>query len=728
MKKRFNKSWGIVFLLAMIFSLLPISAFATEHYGIYVAGIEITSDNKDDVRGPGISGQNGAIKYDPDTKTLTLNGVSGINRADIDVDGRTYSVGIYSTVEDLKLQLLQANNIMPSTSVNDSIGIWAKNLKVFGDASGATSIAEANTTAGNSIGILTEGDLYIFRANINSAGGNATGDSLGLYVRGKFSMEGINLHASGKTRAIQAGSVGYIEPLLAVKRSESVVGEYGSIDDGTHDEDLYSSNSPYKTVRLSNVGRLDDLWVKGTRVTSGNQTGILGDGSVKFVYDLDGSIKYKLILNNATINADDLAIESSRNLNIELHGNNTIKVNNLSGQNLTGIQIRERATGELKDLVLSGNGKLTIEVESVDGVESKAIISNTYTQQDTATLYAKSGTKALDVENVAINIANPSIIASKNADMYPPVKVTDSGTLKDDNSTYKVVKITPDSSLSTTLYEAKAMSENSDVKIELKKKDSGNLQSIIQSLREDDIITVQVTVKNDKKELDRIEIYREGIATPEIITEGEDFIIKEQNITEVKAVLKDKTSSGSSGSGGSTGAGGGGGSSNSTVRPPTQGSAKPDDKSSQTDKQSQTTPSQSTKNGNYSVLKVGSNSYTVVENGVSRQKTTDVAVRVHKGRTVLPARMIAELLEVEVKYDASTKTATFTYNGNSATLKLGQKYMTVNGEKVALTSDILNVQGRILLPLTDIQKAFAKLGLKSSIEWNQSAKTVTVSK
>lgn len=90
--------------------------------------------------------------------------------------------------------------------------------------------------------------------------------------------------------------------------------------------------------------------------------------------------------------------------------------------------------------------------------------------------------------------------------------------------------------------------------------------------------------------------------------------------------------------------------------------------------------------------------------------------------------MISELLGVEVKYDPSTKTATFTYEGNTITVKLGQKYMTVNGERVNFTSDIVNVGGRILIPLTDIQKAFAKLGLKAIVEWNQSEKTVTIAR
>lgn len=128
-------------------------------------------------------------------------------------------------------------------------------------------------------------------------------------------------------------------------------------------------------------------------------------------------------------------------------------------------------------------------------------------------------------------------------------------------------------------------------------------------------------------------------------------------------------------------------------------------------------------------LVIGKKTYTAMINGQAVEKTMDVAPMVHMGRTVLPARMISELLGVDVKFDQASKTASFMYGeGNKVELTLGQKFMMVNGEKVALTADILNKDGRILLPVTDIQKAFAKLGLEANVSWNAATKTVTIEK
>ncbi|MDO4711619.1 MAG: copper amine oxidase N-terminal domain-containing protein, partial [Peptostreptococcaceae bacterium] len=128
-------------------------------------------------------------------------------------------------------------------------------------------------------------------------------------------------------------------------------------------------------------------------------------------------------------------------------------------------------------------------------------------------------------------------------------------------------------------------------------------------------------------------------------------------------------------------------------------------------------------------LTIGDKKYTAVIDGVTVEKTMDVAPKIHQGRTVLPARMISELLGVGVRYDAKSKTASFTYGeNNKVELTLGQKFMTVNGQKVELSAEVLNENGRILLPLTDIQKAFADLGLKATVGWDAMTRSITIDK
>ncbi len=130
------------------------------------------------------------------------------------------------------------------------------------------------------------------------------------------------------------------------------------------------------------------------------------------------------------------------------------------------------------------------------------------------------------------------------------------------------------------------------------------------------------------------------------------------------------------------------------------------------------------------VLKIGSTDYRVNETSGTQKNSTDVAPMIREGRTVLPARMISELLGAKVEYDNGSKKATLNYNkdGKDAVIELtlGQKTMTVNGAQIALTTDVAQVNGRIMLPLTDIQKALQELGLEITIEWNNATKEVVI--
>ncbi len=63
---------------------------------------------------------------------------------------------------------------------------------------------------------------------------------------------------------------------------------------------------------------------------------------------------------------------------------------------------------------------------------------------------------------------------------------------------------------------------------------------------------------------------------------------------------------------------------------------------------------------------------------------------------------------------------------NVVELTLGKKSMKVNGEEVALSTQLTQVDGRIVLPLRDIQKALKDLGLETEIQWNAETKEITI--
>lgn len=196
--------------------------------------------------------------------------------------------------------------------------------------------------------------------------------------------------------------------------------------------------------------------------------------------------------------------------------------------------------------------------------------------------------------------------------------------------------------------------------------------------------------------------------------------------TEVFATWKDKPSSGGSSGGGGFSGGGGGGGGTPSPAPKKQEEKKP------------ATPQTGTNaelgKDVVAKLQISNKEYKVVQDGKVVSKTMDATPIIHKGRTMLPARMIAELLGIEVKFDDNTKTAKFTFTKqvegksqeNVVELTLGQKMMKVNGKSQALSSELLNVNGRILLPMTDIQKALKELGLGIDVKWNHTTKEITL--
>ena len=70
-------------------------------------------------------------------------------------------------------------------------------------------------------------------------------------------------------------------------------------------------------------------------------------------------------------------------------------------------------------------------------------------------------------------------------------------------------------------------------------------------------------------------------------------------------------------------------------------------------------------------LMIGQKNYTAYINGQPMTKTADIAPLVHQGRVMMPARMISEILGVDVQFDAANKTAHFMYGENKVELTLG---------------------------------------------------------
>ncbi len=87
--------------------------------------------------------------------------------------------------------------------------------------------------------------------------------------------------------------------------------------------------------------------------------------------------------------------------------------------------------------------------------------------------------------------------------------------------------------------------------------------------------------------------------------------------------------------------------------------------------------------------------------------------------TMVPLRVISKNLGAGVAWEQRTKTATITHSGLTLTMKVGQKFALVNGERVDLDASVQAIGGRIMVPLRFVSKQMGLL-----VTWYQSAQTI----
>lgn len=133
------------------------------------------------------------------------------------------------------------------------------------------------------------------------------------------------------------------------------------------------------------------------------------------------------------------------------------------------------------------------------------------------------------------------------------------------------------------------------------------------------------------------------------------------------------------------------------------------------------------------VLKIDRKIYERIVNGQSTRLTLDVAPIIQNSRTMLPMRFVAESIGAKVEWDKATRTATFTKDGIVAKIQIdGNKIVLSNGETIVMDSKPLNINNRILLPITNISRVFNMTngnttdGIAQDIEWNAVERTVTI--
>ena len=117
-----KKLFAIPLSIVMVAGLLPVTALAAEPtvYDIWVDGVQVTSENKDNL-------SSGTVSYDPTTHTLSLN------NATIDSDPMS-NYGIKTSIPStLKIRLTGTNSIT-RTDIGGGAGIHSDNaVEIIGD-------------------------------------------------------------------------------------------------------------------------------------------------------------------------------------------------------------------------------------------------------------------------------------------------------------------------------------------------------------------------------------------------------------------------------------------------------------------------------------------------------------------------------------------------------------------------------------------------------------------
>ncbi|MEQ2400252.1 stalk domain-containing protein [Peptoniphilus hominis (ex Hitch et al. 2025)] len=133
------------------------------------------------------------------------------------------------------------------------------------------------------------------------------------------------------------------------------------------------------------------------------------------------------------------------------------------------------------------------------------------------------------------------------------------------------------------------------------------------------------------------------------------------------------------------------------------------------------------------IINVLSGEYEIVKDGVSQKKKMDVKPVIKNDRLMLPLRSLAEMIGAKVEWNSQTRVATFINNGLVAKIQIdGNEIVLSNGKVIKMDSKPLNINGRILVSLSNVANVFGltngntKDGIDQDIEWDDANKAVTI--
>ena len=315
-----KNTYAAIVALFIAMMALPTTAQAQTKYGLKICGTQVTSDNCGDLSV--IDGVEGTVKYDPDSKTLTLEG------AKLNVEGEVDC--IESKIDGLTIKVGGTNEL----NAGDAAAVVYAPTTITG---GGTLYAESR----NNCGIFNDIYLTIKDCIVNAKGYWG--------IAGQDGSKG-TLLISNATVTAEGEKYGSICDFKEITLEDCAITQpAGAVVDNSQGAVVLNGEKVTSEVKI--VQTKYSLWIYDTQVTSdncGDLSGIDGvEGTVK--YDPDSKT---LTLEGAKLNVRSSCISSKIDgLTIKVSG-----TNELNAEILAAVAVSAPAT-------ITGGGTLNVKSE-----------------------------------------------------------------------------------------------------------------------------------------------------------------------------------------------------------------------------------------------------------------------------------------------------------------------------------------------------------------------------
>ncbi|HHT23278.1 MAG TPA: hypothetical protein GXZ87_08225 [Bacteroidales bacterium] len=328
-------------------------------YDLWICGKQVTSVNKDDltvINGYDGCTVSGGVSYNPDTRTLTLNGAT-INR--------TSSNTIVCYDGGVNIELIGDNTV---TSSDNAIVFSDLNGQAPGSIYGSGTL---NATSTNGIAIFSLVPLTIKNCTVNAVSGN-----FGLFSNNKkLTIDSATLSATGTN---YGSIVGFSELSLL----NCIIAQPLNAVYDTNQKAIVVDGNIVKTQVKIEPEIPYNLWIWGTQVTSINCSDLAA-----IIGATEGSISYDPA--TTTLTLDNVKTDNSGD-------KNTIK------SSIEGLKINIVGSNTLK-----ADGWSLIDVSSNSTIEGSGTLNIENTRDDYYYCINVQNSATLTIKNCNLNLTSP---------------------------------------------------------------------------------------------------------------------------------------------------------------------------------------------------------------------------------------------------------------------------------------------------------------------------------